>query len=173
MDDRDLWRVLQMWFIRSFRKRLHEIWLERAILAGAITKVSLAQYAIKPEKFEAVRFKPRGWSWIDPTKEVEAYEKAIRNGFTTVSAVIGATGDGRDLEDVLKERQYELKAMKAAGLVFDTDPSTVETAAMKNPKPAPAAPVKPTSTTDATDATDAAVKTAEGFIQSHVLGGGH
>ena len=183
MDDRDLWRMLQMWFIRSFRKRLHDVWLERAVLAGAITKVSLAQYAIKPEKFEAVRFKPRGWSWIDPTKEVEAYEKAIRNGFTTVSAVIGATGDGRDLEDVLKERQYELKAMKAAGLIFDTDPSTVETAAMKNPKPvAQAAPPKkpdaadpadPEDPEDPEDAADAAVKTAEGFIQDHVLEGGH
>jgi lambda family phage portal protein len=174
LDDRDLWRVLQMWFIRAFRQRLHAVWLQRAVYAQAVTKISLAQYAANPTKFEAVRMKPRGWTWIDPTKEVEAYEKAIRNGFTTVSAVIGQTADGRDLEDILKERRQELDAMKAAGLMFDTDPATVETAAMKNPKPvAPAAPKDSADQAeeDQAGADDPAVKTAEGFIQNHVQGG--
>jgi len=40
-----------------------------------------------------------------------------------VSDVIAITGSGRDLEDVLKEREHELQMMKAKGLVFDTDPS--------------------------------------------------
>ena len=74
LDDRDLWRVLQMWFIRDFRERLHAIWLHQAVLARVVTSISVQEYALNPGKFEAVRFKPRGWSWIDPTKEVEAYE---------------------------------------------------------------------------------------------------
>lgn len=123
LDDRDLWRVLQTWFIRSFRDVLHRRWLQQAVLSKAITSISLEDYASNLSKFEQVRFKPRGWSWIDPTKEVEAYKQAIRCGFTTVSDVIAITGSGRDLEDVLKEREHELQMMKAKGLVFDTDPS--------------------------------------------------
>ncbi len=127
LDDRDLWRMLQRWFIRNFRQVIHRRWLQQAVLARAISAIHIEEYAVNPEKFEAVCFKPRGWSWIDPTKEVEAYEKAIRNGFTTVSAVIAQTADGRDLEDVLKERTQELTMMAEEGLVFDTDPSTVKT----------------------------------------------
>jgi capsid protein len=28
------------------------------------------------DTYEAARFKPPGWSWIDPTKEVAAYKEA-------------------------------------------------------------------------------------------------
>lgn len=134
LDDRDLWRTLQQWYIRSFRVPLHREWLRSAVLSGAIPEINIDEYMRSPAKFEAVRFKPRGWSWVDPTKEVAAYEMAVRDGFTTVSDVIAKTGDGRDLEDVLDERKKELEMMAQAGLVFDTDPKA------STPKaPAPAA----------------------------------
>lgn len=126
LDDRDLWRVLQMWFIRAFRARVHALWLQQAVLARVIKSIPVEEYALNPRKFEAVRFKPRGWSWIDPRSEVQAYELAIRNGFTTVGRVIAQTADGLDLEDMLKERKQELEMMAALGLKFDTDPSTVK-----------------------------------------------
>ena len=69
-------------------------------------------------------FKPRGWSWVDPTKEVAAYKEAVKAGFTTVSDVIAATANGKDLEDVLETRRRELDAMAEVGLSFDTDPAT-------------------------------------------------
>jgi len=125
LDDRELWQVLQKWFIRAFREPLHRIWLRQAVLARAIPSISVEDYAANLEKFEAVRFKPRGWSWVDPVKEVDAYREAIRSGFTTVSDVIALTGSGRDLEDVLKERRQELDRMAEAGLIFDTDPAAV------------------------------------------------
>jgi hypothetical protein len=74
------------------------------------------------DRYSEVSFKPRGWSWIDPTKEIDAYLKAVRAGFDTVSNVISKTGDGRDMEDVLTEREQELKDMETAGIEFDTDP---------------------------------------------------
>ena len=121
LDDRDLWRVLQGWFLRSFRAQIHTEWLQQAILTGAISTVSIDEYAVNIKKFEAVRFKPRGWSWVDPTKEVKAYKEAIRGGFTTVSDVISQTGSGRDIEDVLNERRQELDMMKEKNLKFDTE----------------------------------------------------
>jgi lambda family phage portal protein len=157
LDDRDLWRVLQMWFIRSVRQRVHKFWLQQAVLARAITSIPVEAYALNRSKYEAVRFKPRGWSWVDPTKEVEAAEKSIRNGFTTVSAVIASVGDGRDLEDVMKERRDELDYMKTQKLIFDNDPSTVK----KEPAPGAAGDMTPTETQATTDNQAAADQTTQ------------
>lgn len=125
IDDRDLWRTLQQWFIRDVRREIHRVWLQQAVLAGAIPSINLAEYGANPRKFEAAHFKARGWTWVDPTKEVEAYKTAVLAGFTTVTDVIAQTGSGRDLEDIVKEREQELKMTKAAGLVLTTDPETV------------------------------------------------
>jgi len=143
IDDRDLWRTLQRWFIRDYRMPIHRQWLQQAVLSGAIPSINIQEYGANPSKFEAVRFKPRGWSWIDPTKEVEAYKEAILAGFTTVGRVIDLTGDGSDLEDILKERKRELELMKDAGLVFSTDPSAVQLAPLPVAQTDPNAPADP------------------------------
>lgn len=122
LDDRDLWRFYQSWFICEFRHQVHREWLQAAVLARAIPGISVEQYATDPRKFEAALFKPRGWSWIDPTKEVEAYERAIKDGMTTLTDVISQTGGGQDIEDVLNTRDRELKAIRDKGLVFETSP---------------------------------------------------
>lgn len=126
LDDRDLWRFLQTWFILDFRERLHSVWLRQAVLARAIPSISIEDYASDPEKFEAVRYKPRGWSWVDPTKEVKAYQEAVKSGFVSVTDVISQTGGGNDLEDVLDQRAQELALMKEKGLVFETSPEIYE-----------------------------------------------
>jgi capsid protein len=105
--------------------------MRQAVLSRAITRIEVAAYVEDAEKFSAATFKPRGWSWVDPTKEVDAYEKAVRCGFTTVSDVIAATGNGRDIEDVIRERRRELDMLAAADIKVDT---TVE----EGPEPAPA-----------------------------------
>ena len=123
LDDRDLWRFYQAWFVCEFRHKVHREWLQAAVLARAIESIPVEQYAAEPKKFERVLFKPRGWSWIDPTKEVEAYKEAIKQGFTTVTDVVAQTAGGQDIEDVLTTRQRELKMMEDAGLVFETSPA--------------------------------------------------
>lgn len=145
LDDRDLWRMLQQWFLRNFRLPLHKEWLQQAVLARAIPQIRVEEYAADPRKFEAVLFKPRGWSWVDPTKEVEAYKEAVKAGFITVSDVISATGDGRDLEDVLRQRERELEMMDQAELVFDTSPEVYVKAEQ------PVAPAKPKAEGDDKD----------------------
>lgn len=123
LDDRDNWKSLQLWFIRSFRIPLHKQWLKAAVYAQAIPEVPVMAYALAPEKFETVRMRPRGWSWIDPTKEVAAYKEAIKAGLTTVEKVIGFTSDGDDLEDVMQSRAAELEYMDEENLAFDTSPA--------------------------------------------------
>lgn len=123
LDERDMWRVLQGWLIRNFRLQVHRDWLEAAVLAG---EISISDYYTRPKKYAEVRFKPRGWSWIDPTKEVAAYKQAVRSGFMTVGDVISLTSEHSDAEDVFKQRQVELEMMQDLGLVFDTDPSQTD-----------------------------------------------
>jgi lambda family phage portal protein len=122
LDDRDVWKTLQQWFIRSFRCRMHEEWMQAAVLAQAIPEIDIAQYVLNRDKYEAAIFRPRGWSWIDPTKEVAAYKEAVKAGFTTVGAVIAQTSGGDDLEDIMRTRHDELEYMDELDLAFDTSP---------------------------------------------------
>lgn len=136
LDDRDLWRVLQQWWIRTFREPLHSVFLQRAVLAGAVPGLTSEQYFVDPDRYEAVRWKLRGWTWVDPTKEVNAYKEAVKAGFTTVTKVIEQTGAGDDIEDVIEQREHELELMEEAGLRFDTDPTLTEApAAAATPAP--------------------------------------
>ena len=132
LDDRDLWRVLQGWWTRNFRREIHREWIDAAVLAG---ELPILDYYTKPKKYWQVRFKPRGWSWIDPNKEVNAYKAAVRAGFMTVSDVIGLTSEHSDAEDVFKERRRELNMMAEQDLVFDTDPSQVDQKGTSQPSP--------------------------------------
>ncbi len=122
LDDRDLWKVFQMWFLRVFRQPVHREWLSQAILSRSIESIPVEAYALDQKKYSAVRFKPRGWTWIDPEKEVAASKEAIKGGFTTRTSIIALTANGQDIEDIDDERERELKAQKEKGLVFDTDP---------------------------------------------------
>jgi lambda family phage portal protein len=131
LDDRDLWRVLQQWWARSFREPLHRAWLQAAVGSGALASVPFESFWLDQARYAAVRWKFRGWSWVDPTKEVAAYKEAVRAGFTTTSAVIAATAGGVDIEDVIAERKLELEAFEEAGIKVDT---TVAAAAPPAPE---------------------------------------
>jgi lambda family phage portal protein len=120
LDDRDSWKFIQQWWIRSFRRPLHASWLQQAVLRRVLGTIAPSQYAVDPSKFEAVLFKPRGWSWVDPTKEVDAYKEAIKAGFTTLTDVIAATASGLDIEDIVKTRKRELQMLRDAGIEVDT-----------------------------------------------------
>ena len=134
LDDRDLWRVLQGWMIRCFREPLHREWLEQAVMSG---EVQIPDFYTNRDKYEAVQFKPRGWSWVDPTKEVQAYKIAVRSGFMTVSDVIEQTGNGADADEMFRARRAELDMMADLDLVFDTDSSQVTDKGVAQPNTPP------------------------------------
>lgn len=123
LSERDVWRSLQAWWIRSFRHRLYLEWLNAAMLSGAIPEIDLLQYGTQPDKFQQVMFKPRGWAWVDPTKEVAAYTAAVKSGFRTVEDVVAETGSGADIDDIIKARTAEIQQFREHNLVFDTSPA--------------------------------------------------
>lgn len=157
LSERDVWRVLQQWWIRAFRMPFHKRWLQQAVLARAVN-IPVGEYAADPAKFEAVRFKPRGWSWVDPAKEVKAYKEAILGGLTTLTDVIAATGEGRDIEDFITTRKRELQMLADAGIEVDTvfvEPPAAAPAGPADGEPADSSP-------DGADPEDDAQRPAQG-----------
>lgn len=117
LDDRDQWRTLQAWLIESFCQEVFEAWLELAVMSG---ELNLPAYESSPEIYQAVRWMPRGWDWVDPAREVAAAKAAVRCGFSSVAEIIAAKGG--DWEDVFRQREREHELAEDYGLVLDTDP---------------------------------------------------
>lgn len=142
IDSRDTWKVLQLWWIRNFREPFYKRWLTAAVMNGVVS-VPIAAYATDPQRYLKVKWKTRGWTWVDPEKEVAAYKEAIKAGLTTRTDVIAATADGRDIEDVDETRARELEDAQAVGLEYDTDPDAYM-------PPEPVAPVVQSGSADPT-----------------------
>jgi len=123
LEDRDQWRILQAWMVENFHRRVFGEWLDLAVLSNAI---SLPSYEIAPDRYKAVRWMPRGWAWVDPGKEVQAYKEAVRCGFKTLAEVVAEQGG--DLDELLVARQAELAMLDQMSIILDTDPSQVTNA---------------------------------------------
>lgn len=137
LDDRDLYRVLQGWLIRNLRNRVHREWLDASVLVGAVQRVG-SDYYSNPDKYLDVRFRPRGWTWIDPTKEVNAYKEACKAGFLSPSDVIAQTAGGADVEDVYKRIAADRDLADELDLVFDIAPVAPQQPQFVQPAAAPA-----------------------------------
>jgi lambda family phage portal protein len=118
LEDREEWRTLQDWLIDHLLQPIFERWLAAAVGAG---RLSLPGYEVMPERYEAVRWFPRGWAWVDPAKEVKAYNDAVRAGFKTQAQVVAESGG--DLEDLLLARANEVDRAEQLGLQFDSNPA--------------------------------------------------
>lgn len=153
LDDRDGYKALQQWWVRSFRDPLYRIWLQQAVLARAVPAIPVDAYGADPERYRAVLWKLRGWSWVDPTKEVTAYKEAVKAGFTTITDVIAQTAGGMDIEDVIATRRRELDMLDEAEIEVDTTvPEVPEPAA----EAAPTAPDAQPADAEQADAEDGA-----------------
>lgn len=115
LDERDNYRIVQDWLIKNFHEPVFELWLELAVMVGAL---NLPMYELNPRFYQKTRWVPRGWQWVDPQNEVSAYKEAIKAGFTTTSQVVAQSG--LDIEDVLKERRRELDLASESEVGFDT-----------------------------------------------------
>ena len=135
LEDRDLWRMLQTFFIMNFRVPLHRQFMRQAVMNN---QLPINDYFQNEEKYIAARFKPRGWQWIDPQKEVEAYKAAVRSGFMTQGDVIAATNGNRDFEDLMKERRAELDIIGEYNMVMDSNPAQVNDKGIAQANTAPA-----------------------------------
>ncbi len=132
LEDREHWRMLQDYMIEHLLQPVFDRWLAAAAGVG---QLNLPGYESQPERYEAVRWYPRGWAWVDPMKEVGAYKEAVRAGFKTQAEVV-AEGGG-DIEDLLTARAAEVDRAEQLGLQFDTNPADDQLAGAVNATPDP------------------------------------
>ena len=98
LDERDFWRTLQTWMIEHFAAPVFFNWLKMALLTGSVPLPPG-----KFDKFHAPVWRPRGWTWVDPYKEVNANEKAVKTKQKSLQAVVGEQGG--DVEEILLDNQ--------------------------------------------------------------------
>jgi len=128
LEDRDNWRSIQWWMISHFHQAVFEKFLDMAVLSGDL---SLKNYETAPELYRNVKWMPRGWSWVDPAKEVAAYQAAVRNGFMTMSDVVSQSGG--DIEELMTQRAQEVDLADEYDLVFDSNPAQTNTKGIEQP----------------------------------------
>lgn len=132
LDDRDNWRVLQQWVIAGFHQEIYAEWLDAAVLSG---ELNLPFYYSDPDSYIDCDWRPRGWQWVDPLKEVQAYTKAVRAGFMTQGDVLSQGGG--DFDDFTEARAREVKTNRDEGLIYDSDAAVVNDKGIAQPNVPP------------------------------------
>lgn len=110
LNERDVYRRLQRHTWEHVHQRIFEGWIRWAVAMGMIDGVG-------PQNLhEATRhtWRPRGWSWVDPLKDLQAAELAIRLGIDSRTRV--AASLGRSFGDVVRELAREEKLAKKHGV---------------------------------------------------------
>jgi lambda family phage portal protein len=116
LEDREHWRVIQNYLIENFHMRIFREWLGLAVLSG---ELPFADYEGRPERYETPRWMARGWSWVDPLKEVKAYREAEQAGYMTKAQIIAYTGG--DYDDNVTELAREQELAQSTGVTLDKD----------------------------------------------------
>jgi lambda family phage portal protein len=111
LEEREHWKRLQTWLIEHLCDDVFESWL----LMGLTTqKIPLP--LSKFEKFNAPIWRPRGWRWVDPLKEMKAYVEAINAGLMSAQDV--ASELGMDIEEVYAQLAHEQKLREKYGVTL-------------------------------------------------------
>jgi len=97
--------------------RIYREWLNLAVLAG---ELPFQDYELRPERYDNPKWLTRGWSWVDPLKEVKAYREAEQAGYMTKAQIIAQSGGG-DFDDNVAELAREQSVADAAGVTLDKD----------------------------------------------------
>lgn len=117
IEDRDYYRLMQRFFIEHGAEKVFGKWVPYHMLSDGSS--------IPPTRRDVVMddhvFRPRGWDWVDPAKDVRANTEALRTGQTSLARVAAQRGIDRD--ELLDEIAEDQAAADARGLtlVYDGD----------------------------------------------------
>lgn len=132
LDEREMWKGLQEWFIGQWSKKVFGKWIISALLNQKIMVANKAGIMRplpfeKLDKYKPVAFRGRRWAWIDPNSEMKATELAL--AMKLMSRTQAIEDLGRDPEDVWSEVEREEQMMEGMG-IDSTMPMD-----MRNPQP--------------------------------------
>lgn len=109
LSERDWYRTLQRWSVEHFNTDVYEAWLPNALLSGA-----LAVDNRLASEYRDVRWRGRGWKWVDPKNDLLAAKLALDLGLTSRSRL--AAEQGCDWEEIVDELAHEIEVSTEAGV---------------------------------------------------------
>jgi lambda family phage portal protein len=107
------WRYMQQFWIETVLQPVFSAWLEMCALTKAIPGLTFDQLDTIEK---SMLWRPRGFPYIDPEKDVAASFAAICGGLGTHSEDLAERG--LDIEEVFKEAAYDRDLAKKYGLTF-------------------------------------------------------
>ncbi len=110
IDEREVWRSVQRWMIDHVLEPIFEAWLDMAMLGSELRLPP----QIRPQILEGVKWRPRGFAWVDPQKEASATETELSSNLTSRRRVLAARGE--EFEEVVEELREEKELLAEAGL---------------------------------------------------------
>lgn len=87
LDERDAWKMLQIWLVENVVTPVFENWLEMALTTQGVP-LPLKSFA----KYNSPVWQPRGWAWVDPLKEMQANELAAKNLVKSMQQIAAEQG---------------------------------------------------------------------------------
>lgn len=115
LDEREIWKGLQEWFVSTFVMPIFDKWLKYSLLAS---KIKCNGGFLKPEridKYKDVSWTVRRWSWVDPVKDINSASASVKSGFRSRSDVIRELG--RDPEEVWEEIEKENQILRSKNIL--------------------------------------------------------
>lgn len=104
LEDRELFKTLQGWLIRSLVVPVYEEWLGYAVARGDIL-VGTRPLSRPIEDYRKAHYQGRRWAWVDPQKDMNASELSVKLKTRSRSQIIRDQGD--DPETVWREIERE------------------------------------------------------------------
>jgi lambda family phage portal protein len=114
LDERDHWMDLQEWLIEVFVDRIFRGALEPALLLGLVVGDGIHLRPENLKRYQSVRWQPRRWPWVDPTKDIAAEVTAKNNLLTSPSEIIQRRGG--DPETVWRSYAQDIRGMRDADI---------------------------------------------------------
>ena len=109
--DRDFWRCLQWFMVRHCSDLVQPEWL-----LMAITTQALPLPIEKFEKFSEHSWRPRGWSWVDPAKEIKAAREAFLLGVRSLTDIVAEQGG--EFEEVARQIAEDRATAERLGITL-------------------------------------------------------
>ena len=115
--------------IFQFCRRVANAWMDAAVLSGA---VAIPDYFTNRRAYRRIVWRPDGWPWVDPVKDLDAAKNSVRSGFSSRSKVVAERGD--DIETIDRENAEDNARADRLKLVYDSDPrKTTRTGSAASP----------------------------------------
>lgn len=121
LSTRDEWKKRHKWFAEAWLEPVFAEWLRLALAKGAILLANGSPLPVaKAAKFAAHAWQFRGWSWVDPLKDIQTAKEAIDLKVTSRTRI--ASEMGRDIEEIFDELQGEEALAGKYGIKLAAEP---------------------------------------------------